>query len=236
MSLTSDLAKALPGLRASEDIADRAFYARDLWPRHHLAVRAGNVARAMPACIAWPESTEEVARVIRFCAAEGIHVVPFGAGSGVCAGVLPEARAVILDLKRMAKIRNLNPDAPSVDVESGFMGLPFEEAMNRRGFTLGHFPSSILCSTVGGWVATRGGRTMLGQVRQDRGHGRRTRARHGRRRSANDASSYLRVGASKSRAAHRWQRRDARRDHELHVASSRGSPGSGICRIHVSVV
>ena len=35
------------------------------------------------------------------------------------------------------------------------MGLPLEEELDRRGFTLGHFPSSILCSTVGGWIAAR---------------------------------------------------------------------------------
>src|SRR2546428_3387670 len=35
------------------------------------------------------------------------------------------------------------------------MGGPIEEGLERRGFTLGHFPSSILCSTVGGWVAAR---------------------------------------------------------------------------------
>jgi alkyldihydroxyacetonephosphate synthase len=35
------------------------------------------------------------------------------------------------------------------------MGMPLEEELNRQGFTLGHFPSSILCSTVGGWVAAR---------------------------------------------------------------------------------
>jgi alkyldihydroxyacetonephosphate synthase len=35
------------------------------------------------------------------------------------------------------------------------MGVPLEEELDRRGFTLGHFPSSILCSTVGGWVAAR---------------------------------------------------------------------------------
>lgn len=40
-------------------------------------------------------------------------------------------------------------------VEAGAMGLPFEEALGREGLTLGHFPSSILCSTVGGWVAAR---------------------------------------------------------------------------------
>jgi alkyldihydroxyacetonephosphate synthase len=35
------------------------------------------------------------------------------------------------------------------------MGVPFEESLERRGFSLGHFPSSILCSTVGGWLAAR---------------------------------------------------------------------------------
>jgi alkyldihydroxyacetonephosphate synthase len=45
--------------------------------------------------------------------------------------------------------------APSLDVEAGHMGMPLEEELDRRGYTLGHFPSSILCSTVGGWVAAR---------------------------------------------------------------------------------
>jgi alkyldihydroxyacetonephosphate synthase len=35
------------------------------------------------------------------------------------------------------------------------MGVPLEEGLGKRGFTLGHFPSSILCSSVGGWVAAR---------------------------------------------------------------------------------
>jgi alkyldihydroxyacetonephosphate synthase len=35
------------------------------------------------------------------------------------------------------------------------MGLPLEESLEREEFTLGHFPSSIGCSRVGGWVAAR---------------------------------------------------------------------------------
>ncbi len=81
--------------------------------------------------------------------------MPFGAGSGVCAGVLPREDVVVVDMKRMARIRSLSAEAPSVEVEAGHMGLPLEEGLGRRGFTLGHFPSSILCSTLGGWVAAR---------------------------------------------------------------------------------
>lgn len=151
----SELALALPGLRASDDEADRVAYARDLWPRHHLAVRAGNVAGHRPAGVVWPTSTEEVARVVRWAYATGTPVVPFGAGSGVCAGVLPDARTVVLDLKRLARVRCLDAEARVMEVEAGHMGLPLEEDLGRRGLTLGHFPSSILCSTVGGWVAAR---------------------------------------------------------------------------------
>ncbi len=154
-SLLEDLARALPGLPASHDAADRVAYARDLWPRHHLAVRAGNVAEHRPRAIVWPRSTEEVAALVRWAAARRIPLVPFGAGSGVCAGILPSEDAVVVDLKRMARWRALDRDAPSLDVEAGHMGLPLEDALNRHGFTLGHFPSSILCSTVGGWVAAR---------------------------------------------------------------------------------
>ncbi len=130
-------------------------YARDLWPRHHLAVRAGNVAEHRPGAIVWPRSTRDVSALVKWAAATKTPLVPFGAGSGVCAGVLPREDVVVVDLKRMARWRTLDATAPSLDVEAGHMGMPLEEELDRRGFTLGHFPSSILCSTVGGWVAAR---------------------------------------------------------------------------------
>ena len=157
--LLSDLLRAwpadLPTLRASIDPADQVAYARDLWPRHHMEVRAGRVAEDRPALIVWPESTHDVQAVVRWAAERRVPLVPFGAGSGVCGGVSPTSEVVVVDLKRMARWRHLDEAAPTLDVEAGALGLPLEEALVRRGFTLGHFPSSILCSTVGGWVAGR---------------------------------------------------------------------------------
>jgi alkyldihydroxyacetonephosphate synthase len=155
MSLLRGLRSALPDLRASVDEADRVAYGRDLWPRHHFAVRAGRAAGHKPEAIAWPASTEELASLVGWAAREGVPLVPFGAGSGVCGAVLPGADTLVVDLKRMGRIRAIDPSAPLVDVEAGHMGVPLEQALGRAGFTLGHFPSSILCSTVGGWVATR---------------------------------------------------------------------------------
>ena len=154
-ALARDLASAFPAMRSSSDEADRTLYARDLWPRHHMAVRAGLPMAHRPSAVAWPTSTHEVARLVRWAAERGVPLVPFGAGSGVCAGVSPREGMVVADLKRMGRIRGLDGAAPFIEVEAGHMGVPLEQALGRAGFTLGHFPSSILCSTVGGWIAAR---------------------------------------------------------------------------------
>jgi alkyldihydroxyacetonephosphate synthase len=65
-ALVRDISNALPGMRASDAEPDRIAYARDLWPRHHLAVRAGEPARERPAGIVWPSSTAEVAAAVRW--------------------------------------------------------------------------------------------------------------------------------------------------------------------------
>lgn len=149
------LLTAAPGLRTSSVEADRVAYARDLWPRHHLEVRAGRAPEHKPAGVVWPETTDDVSRIVRWAKERGAPIVPFGAGSGVCAGVLPDVDTVVLDLKKMDRWRRLDAEGHVLEVEAGQMGMPFEEQLQARGLTLGHFPSSILCSTVGGWVAAR---------------------------------------------------------------------------------
>ena len=43
----------------------------------------------------------------------------------------------------------------SATFEAGAIGEHLEHELNRRGLTIGHFPSSIICSTFGGWLAAR---------------------------------------------------------------------------------
>jgi len=155
LTLATRIEEVVPGVIASASPIDRIAYARDLWPRHHLAVSAGRIAEHRPDVVVWPRSVEEVATIVRVCASEGVPVVPFGAGSGVCGGVLPDNRTVVLDLKRISSIRNIDRKTSVLDVGAGALGIRLEEELAASGYTLGHFPSSILCSTVGGWVAAR---------------------------------------------------------------------------------
>ena len=82
-------------------------------------------------------------------------IIPFGAGSGVCGGTFPARGGIILDLKKMSRLIKINRLDMSATIECGKIGQHLEEELNRAGFTMGHFPSSIYCSTLGGYLASR---------------------------------------------------------------------------------
>ena len=133
---------------------DRQMVAQDLWPRRHLE-RLAKASPRLPGAVFWPRSTEEVQALVSRAREAGRGVVPFGAGSGVCNGIAPETRDDIVDVKRMNKVLELDEERALVRVQCGINGERFERWLNARGWSLGHFPSSIYCSTVGGWLAAR---------------------------------------------------------------------------------
>ena len=143
------------GVRNSGDPVDLRMVAHDLWPRR-LIERRDEVALTLPHRVFWPESDDDVAAIVRAARVGRRPVVPFGAGSGVCGGISPTSSSWIIDTKRMSRVLAVDPERGVCTVEAGVLGERLEETLNARGLTLGHFPSSIYCSTVGGWVATRG--------------------------------------------------------------------------------
>ncbi len=155
VDLAAAVKEALPGLVTSERAVDRSFYARDAWPRHLIVEANAPEQREQPALVAWPDSDEQVQALVGLAKQRGIPLVPYGAGSGVCGAVRPSAGSIVVDSKRLKRSTVLR-DEGVVEVEAGVLGIDLEQALERQGLTVGHFPSSILCSTVGGWVAARG--------------------------------------------------------------------------------
>jgi alkyldihydroxyacetonephosphate synthase len=141
----------------SLDIPERVACAKDLWQRHLIALQTGPAVdpSRLPAAVVHPATTDEVAALVTLARREGFPLVPFGAGSGVCGGIACDTRTVVVDTKRMVAARRFDA-GPRLAVGPGAMGVTLEESLARDGFTLGHYPSSILCSTVGGWIAARG--------------------------------------------------------------------------------
>ncbi len=153
--LAKELYALLGPKRVSIGETDRDTYARDMWPRLLLARRAGQPEKHRPHAIVWPEDVSEVVAIVKLALRLRVPIVPYGGGSGVCGGVVPLFGGITIDTKRMQALRSVHNDELICDVEAGLGGERFERELARRGFTFGHFPSSIYCSTVGGWLATR---------------------------------------------------------------------------------
>lgn len=153
--LQRDLEAILGPRRVSLRAVDLDTYARDMWPRLLLRYREGEIGAPRPHAIVWPEHVREVVAIVRLARSLRIPIVPYGGGSGVCGGAVPLHGGITIDTKRMQQVRSVHADELIVDVDAGLSGERFERELARRGYTFGHFPSSIYCSTVGGWLATR---------------------------------------------------------------------------------
>lgn len=150
----ADLARAVGAEQV--DVSDAALreHAHDTWPLSLLRLHQGRLT-TRPACVVTPTSTEHVVAVLRYANEARLPVVPFGGGSGVCGGVLPTAETIVVDLRRLDQLLELNETALQARVQAGMFGHRFEEALQARGYTMAHWPQSVSLSTVGGWVATR---------------------------------------------------------------------------------
>ena len=149
-----DLRAQVPDAWVETDPTGTATHAHDWWPRLLMRRRAGEDLPVPDAVVA-PADRDGVAAVLRWCTEHDVAVVPFGAGTGVCGGAAPVAGAVTLDLKRLNAIVGLDETSGTVTVQPGVFGQALEDHLRHRGWTLGHFPSSIHCSTVGGFLAIR---------------------------------------------------------------------------------
>lgn len=148
----STLARA--GLRVSVASLDLDAYRRDLWPRTTLDLTEGRLPPA-PAAVCWPRHAEQVAAALDWASANGVAVVPYGAGSGVCGAAGGRAGALVIDTKRMDSVGAVDPERRAVQVGPGVLGQHLEDTLARSGWQVGHSPSSIWCSTVGGYAAAR---------------------------------------------------------------------------------
>jgi alkyldihydroxyacetonephosphate synthase len=154
----TDIGEALAGAlgrdRVAEDPATLAAHRTDYWILAHLRARQGRLGGG-PACVVSPRATAEVSAAVRLAQRHGVPVVPYGAGSGVVGGATPPSGSLVVDLRAMDRLLELDERALWARAQAGMLGGAYEAAVRARGYTSGHYPQSIDRSTVGGWVATR---------------------------------------------------------------------------------
>ena len=97
--------------------------------------------RQVPLAVVLPETTEQVAAVMRFCHANGVRVVPRGAGTSLSGGALPLADAVVVGLMRMNRILDIDYADRCATVQAGRYQYRHHQRGAGRGFFYAPDPS-----------------------------------------------------------------------------------------------
>jgi glycolate oxidase len=113
--------------------------------------------RQLPMVVVLPETKEQVSRVLAFCHAERIKVVPRGAGTSLSGGALPLEDGVLLGMAKFNRIREIDFANRVAVVEPGVTNLAVTQAVEQAGFYYAPDPSSQIACTIGGNVAENSG-------------------------------------------------------------------------------
>ena len=108
---------------------------------------------ALPDGVAFATTTEEVAAVLRLCAAQSVPVTPFGAGTSLEGHVTPVQGGISLDLSRMTRILAIHEQDMDCRVEAGVTRAQLNDTLRDRGLFFPVDPGSHC--TLGGMAATR---------------------------------------------------------------------------------
>lgn len=138
----------------SDAEVDKISYSRDAWPLR--LIRLGRlILEAQPDLIVWPQTVKQIQKIIRLANQESIPIIPVSGAGGVAGGSLAVTGGIIVDVKKMNRVLNLDKESLTVTVEPGILGQELEEFLQPHQYTTGHLPSSIYSSALGGFAAAR---------------------------------------------------------------------------------
>ncbi len=113
--------------------------------------------RCPPLAAVLPETTEQVAEVLRLCHAEGVPVVPRGSGTSLAGGALPTADSIILGVARMRAVLEVDLANRCIHVQAGITNLAVTAEVEDAGFFYAPDPSSQLACAIAGNIAMNSG-------------------------------------------------------------------------------
>ncbi len=128
----------------------------DAIDRHLYGVDAG-VFRGDAGVIVLPETTEQVAEIVRIAERHGRAIVARGAGTGLAGGAVPLHDSIVCSTTRMNRIFDVDLDNRTAIVGPGVINLDLSRHTSPHGFHFAPDPSSQQSCTIGGNVANNSG-------------------------------------------------------------------------------
>jgi FAD/FMN-containing dehydrogenase len=141
------VAEAFPADFLTREPSELQEYGRD-WTR---------VYAPAPSAVAFPRSTEEVARLLALCDRYRVPVVPSGGRTGLAAGAVAARGEVVLSLQRMSRMGPVDVLGNTVRVQAGAITEAVHKHCAEHGLTWPVDFASKGSSQVGGNIATNAG-------------------------------------------------------------------------------
>jgi glycolate oxidase len=113
--------------------------------------------RQLPLVVVLPENVRQVSRILKYCHANNIRVVPRGSGTSLSGGALPLEDAVLLVMSRFNRILEIDYPNRVVVAQPGVTNLGITRAVEHEGFYYAPDPSSQIACSIGGNVAENSG-------------------------------------------------------------------------------
>ena len=113
--------------------------------------------RHCPPLAVLPETTEQVAAVLRCCHQHGVPFVARGSGTGLSGGALVDQQALLVVTSRMRQVLDLDLANQRVTVQPGVINSWVTRAVAGDGFYYAPDPSSQVVCSIGGNVAENSG-------------------------------------------------------------------------------
>ncbi len=123
----------------------------------------------MPQVVVLPATAEEVSQIVQLANRERIPVVPRAGGTGLVDGAVPLHHGILVDIKRMDRVFEIDLAERTVTVGPGVNMLKLNEVLRPHGVMYPDNPASYSCALVGGRIGTNGWSLLgsrFGHVRQ----------------------------------------------------------------------
>jgi glycolate oxidase len=118
---------------------------------------AYTIEKALPTAVVLPQTTEQVAAIVRLANREGLPIVPRGAGTGLSGGALATRGGIVLAFSRMNRILWVDTRNRRLRAQAGAVNCQLTKAVQGAGLHFAPDPSSQGACTIGGNVAENSG-------------------------------------------------------------------------------
>ena len=136
---------------------------------YHRAIRSASAAPfglhlwqdTLPDLVVRPGSTSDVVEIIRIANRWKVPLVPRGAGAGLADGAMPLRRGIVVDIKRMHDVLEIDDDNMTVTVQPGINMMELNKILRPLNVWFPDDPASYPVNVLGGRVGT-GGWSLVG--------------------------------------------------------------------------